>query len=99
MNHQKALAASIDIESYLNNKKLTYLNLENNDFTTKLNTCDIQRNIYTHPPPNISVDNDSCLLLPENFKNLICGEATRDGNFFEKKIFFPCGKIIMVIRY
>ena len=36
--------------------------------------------IYKHLPSNIKIDDGSCFLLPKEYKKLICGTSTADGN-------------------
>jgi len=84
MNQQNVQSTLTAIANFFNNNHISsLLYLENNEFTSKLNPYDIlpnQKIVYTHLPPNISIDKSSCFLLPKNFKHLICGQATGNGD-------------------
>jgi hypothetical protein len=83
MDSKKAIAILVDIEVFLQFSftRLTLTELENNSYTNNYSDKILpQFTISRHMPFNIETDNGSCYLLPEEYKDMVCGRSTADGN-------------------
>ena len=83
MNSKQAFSILTEIKSFLEAFyiKLTLNELEDNDYTKNYSDKILPEfTIYKHLPSNIKIDDGSCFLLPKEYKKLICGTSTADGN-------------------
>src|SRR5687767_456333 len=83
MNSKQAFSILTEIKSFLEAFyfKLTLIELEDNDYTKNYSDKILPEfTIYKHLPSNIKIDSGSCFLLPKEYKKLICGTSTADGN-------------------
>ena len=61
--------------------RLTLAELENNNYTNDYSDEILPEfTISRHLLFNIKIDNGSCFLLPEEYKHLVCGNSTANGN-------------------
>lgn len=83
MDSKKAIAILEDIETFLQFSftRLTLSELENNHYTNNYPDKILPEfTIFRNIPSNIGIDNGSNYLLPEEYRHLICGRSTANGN-------------------
>ena len=82
MDSKQAITILADIEIFLQilYTKLTLMQLENNNYNIYSDKILPEFTFFEHIPSNIRIDNGSRYLLPEGYKDMVCGESTADGN-------------------
>ena len=83
MDSKQAITILADIEIFLqfSYTRLTLMDLENNNYNIHSDNILPEFTFFKHIPSNIRIDNGSCYLLPEGYKDMVCGQSTADGNW------------------